>query len=492
MQEQRLVEEKRQYGPVGTGSLSDVVITTGTCAGCERFPSEESSGLRPRLAGSFRRFRVLRDAKVFSWVTGDFDAWNCRSLIGLTSAVLLSTLLVIPATARGADFEPTNGWNGHLFPSYIIATATLKEADTGDDSATDDDGDNEDDEIEVLGDERGLLGVTIEAEEDDQEVTVTISCDAIMEPSVITCTMSEKGKTYTVNPTIKYKYDQLAKQSQTGPVTVTYKVECGDDEEEQSEKLTLRSINDCPYSIAKDGKWTSVRFMFAAYVNEQHPFVDKILREALDTKIVSAFTGYQAHNKTEVYRQAYALWHALSQRDVRYSSITKTVATAETVGSQHIRLLDESINNGQANCVDGSTLFASLLRKIDIEPILVHVPGHCYLAFFLDSEQKELTALETTMIGSEIEGDAIAVKGLEGVAGDDFQTENSWKTFAAAIARGTANLNKFAKEFQDPANQSYKLISVAAARKAGILPIGFHANQKLNESRGRKTDEDEK
>ena len=61
--------------------------------------------------------------------------------------------------------------------------------------------------------------------------------------------------------------------------------------------------------------------MFAAYVNEQHPFVDKMLREALDTGIVNSFTGYQTKNKAEVYRQAYALWNALSKRDVAATAI---------------------------------------------------------------------------------------------------------------------------------------------------------------------------
>jgi hypothetical protein len=291
--------------------------------------------------------------------------------------------------------------------------------------------------------------------------------------------LAKKGDSYLINPTIKYKYDQLGRHFQTGPIVVTYKVESGDDSEEKSEVLTLRTVNDCPYSVAKDGKWTSVRFMYAAYVNEQHPFVDKILREALNTQIVDSFTGYQAKDKKEVYRQAYALWHALSNRDVRYSSITKTVAISETVGSQHVRLLDEAINNGQANCVDGSALLASLLRKINIEPMLVHVPGHCYLAFFLDDEGKELTALETTIIGSAIEGDAVVVRGLENVVDEDAQAANSWKTFAAAIARGTANLKKFEKEFKDPDNYNYKLISIAEARKSGILPIGFLSKQKF-------------
>lgn len=381
---------------------------------------------------------------------------------------LLGILLVVAAVPVYADFEPESGWNGHLFPSYIVATATMKPPETDDDE-----------ESNVLGDRLGLLGVMIEAEEDDQEVTVTITCDAIMAPSTITCTLPEEGETYIIRPKIKYHYDQLARRAQTGPITVTYEVESGEDSEEHSETLTLRSINDCPYSYARGETWTNTRFMFAAYVNEQHPFVDKVLREALDTGIVDSFTGYQANDKAEVYRQAYALWHALSQRDVRYSSITNSVAESDQVGSQHIRLIDESINNAQANCVDGSVLLASLLRKVGIEPILVHVPGHCYLAFCLDEQGKEIVGLETTMIGSSIDGDAAKVKGLEEVVDEDAQAENSWKTFAGAVARGTGNLAKYGKEFKDPANHKYMLISVANARRAGILAIGFQANQKF-------------
>ena len=388
--------------------------------------------------------------------------------------LLLGAVLVGPAALVYAEFEPESGWNGHLFPSYIVATATMKAPETDDEET---DGDEN-----VIGDPLGLLGVSIEAEEDEQEVTVTITCDAIMEPSTITCTLPEAGETYIVRPKIRYRYDQLAGRTQTGPVTVSYEVEVEDDVEEESQTLTLRSINDCPFGLAKDGTWTSLRFMFAAYVNEQHPFVDKMLREALDTGIVNSFTGYQTKNKAEVYRQAYALWNALSKRDVRYSNITSSVAEADSVGSQHIRLIDESINNAQANCVDGSVLMASLLRKVGIEPFLVHVPGHCFLAFCLDEEGKELVGLETTMIGSSIDGDAPKVPGLEEVVDKDAQAENSWKTFVAAIAIGNANLNKHAEEFKDPANHKYMLISVLKARQSGILPIGFHSNQQFRSS----------
>src|SRR5204863_931251 len=102
----------------------------------------------------------------------------------------------------------------------------------------------------------------------------------------------------------------------------------------------------------------------------------------------------------EVYRQVFALWYALTARDLRYSDITTTAGESEIVYSQHVRLLDESVNNAQANCADGSLLMASLLRKIGIEAYHVMVPGHCYLAFALDNEGKNLAALETTLLQS--------------------------------------------------------------------------------------------
>jgi len=372
------------------------------------------------------------------------------------------------ATSARGEFEPETGWNDQLFPSFIIATATIK--------LPDDAVEDHDDE-EVLGDHQGLLGVTLEAPEDDTEVTVTISCDAIMEPSTFSGTLAEGGTTYTIYPKIKYKYDALAKRSQPGPITVTYEVELGDENaEEQTETLTLRSINDCPFTIVEEDGNVDVCFMFAAYVNEQHPYVDKILREALNTKIVDSFTGYQSKDKAEVYRQVYALWHALSQRDLRYSDITTSSAESDSVSSQHVRLIDESINNAQANCVDGSVLLASLLRKVGIEPVLVMVPGHCYLAFYLDPEGKELAALETTLLGSAGDDEPTAIPGVEDVVGEDWADKNSWKTFTAALAIGAADLKKNAAQFKNGEDADYQLIPVIAARKLGILPIAFQAS----------------
>ncbi len=387
----------------------------------------------------------------------------CHCLFAVT---LLAIGSRVSASALGQDsYTPITGWDHQLFPSYLVATGAIRlpqQDEVNEDSA----------EVQVLGDRQGVLGIEIVSPGAETPVTVTILPNAILEESTIEATLDEEGATYRIFPRVRYKYDLLAKHKQSVPIEVTFNVELGEEElEAQTVTLTLRSVNDCPYALAGgDDQSTDISFMFAAYVNEQHPFVDKLLREALDQGIVDSFTGYQSEDSAEVYRQVYALWHALSQRDVRYSNITTSAATNNLVSSQHVRLIDESINNGQANCVDGSVLLASLLRKIDIEPSLVYVPGHCYLAFYLDSENTQLVGLETTLISGAGDSTTRDLPDGEEVVDATWREKDSWITFCAAVAMGNAdmaaNQDKFNKDDPD-----YQVVSIAAARRLGILPI---------------------
>lgn len=385
-------------------------------------------------------------------------------------AFTTALLLTAPFASAQDAYTPIPGWDHQLFPSYLIATATVhlpSEDEVNDDS---------DSGVRVLGDRQGVLGVELTSDEADTDVTVTIMANAVLEESSLDVTLDEEGTTYRIFPRIRYKYDVLAKNKQSVPIEVTFNVTVGDQElESQTVTLTLRSINDCPYAVQiDDGEATDLSFMFAAYVNEQHPFVDKILREALDQDVVNSFAGYQSGDPAEVYRQVYAIWNALSARDVRYSNITTEAATSQAVSSQHVRLIDESINNGQANCVDGSVLIASLLRKIDIEPLLVYVPGHCYMAFYLDAEHTQLIGLETTLIGGAGDDAPRDLPGVDDVVDAETREKGSWATFCAAVAMGNADM----AENKDKFNQDdvdYQVVSIAAARQMGILPIAFDA-----------------
>jgi hypothetical protein len=151
-------------------------------------------------------------------------------------------------------------------------------------------------------------------------------------------------------------------------------------------------------------------------------------------------------------RQVNAIWVALQRRGITYSSITNTTPV-KGVYAQHVRFLDESINMTQANCVDGSVLIASVLKKIEIKTALVLVPGHCYLAFYSYDPAKggKLYGLETTMLGGKSTlSDAI----------------NS-ATFQANLS-----IQKNAAKF-DQENSGFMLVDLGQAREAGIMPIPY-------------------
>ena len=221
------------------------------------------------------------------------------------------------------SYTPIPGWDHQIFPSYLVATATVRLP------AEDEVNEDDDSEIKVLGDKQGVLGVELTSPGAETPVKVTIMSNAILEESTFEGTLDDEGTVYHIFPRVRYDYDRLTKNRQSMPVEVTFSVELGDEHlGEQTVTLTLRSVNDCPYSVFNsEGDATDISFMFAAYVNEQHPFVDKVLREALDEGVVDSFTGYQSGDAAEVYRQVYALWNALSERDVRYSNITTEAAT---------------------------------------------------------------------------------------------------------------------------------------------------------------------
>lgn len=407
----------------------------------------------------------------------------CRNL----SALILGWTVCFSTTTAKAEFTPIAGWDSQLFPSFVVAAAAVrptKEESKEHKSA---------DEIETIGDSHSIFGVELTSDQ-DTNVKVTISCPAFLEPSVQTATLPA-GKTVRVMPKMRYRYDRLAKNHQTVPTTFTYKVEVdGEEPEEKIVSITIRSINDCPYSLKEGDKYVDIGFTFAAYVNEQHPFVDKLLRESLDAGIVTSFTGYQSDDPQEVLRQVYAVWHALSQRDMRYSSITTTAIGSQTVGSQNVRLIEESINNSQANCVDGSVLFASAMRKIGIETFLVMTPDHCYVGFYPRKHRKGTPlALETTMIGGDPADYTEIQTELDEFIDESWHQTPSWRTFAAAVEVGTADYAKHGHTKDvEPTNKHWRqTIYISDCRKAGILPIPFNSTEEYQWMQPAVTDGDD-
>lgn len=206
---------------------------------------------------------------------------------------------------------------------------------------------------------------------------------------------NEANRWINIMPEIPWNYQALTQNFTSTPASVTYRFfDEKDNKIERTQPINYRSINDCVLRYQS----TRMHYLFAAYVQESHPEVDMILKEGLQTGFVNSFSGYQV-DKEGVISQVLAIWRALQLRQFRYSSITERSARdGKDISTQSVRTFDNSIKTSQANCVDGTVMFASILRKIGINTQIITVPGHCYLSVFLNREESSRMFIETTAL----------------------------------------------------------------------------------------------
>lgn len=389
--------------------------------------------------------------------------------------------LLIPTLRAETTFSAWSYTEKDLFPSAIISTATVDwngDEQNAEDKKTEDDDELEEGQIPIFGDENGWLGVKFSGLSEDSEVEIVVSVDGFMKPSKWKGTIdttTEDGEAHVIIKGL-WDYAALHKVNQQQPVNAMFKVSVdGEELDEQNEVCIIKSINDCPFYVLWDEEgenFDDFSWLFAAYVNENHPWVDGILKEAIKSGLVTSFTGYQSGDPEQVMMQVFAIWNVLQRKGIKYSDIS-TTTPSKFVVSQTVRFLDQSIEATQANCVDGSVLMASILQKIGISSYLVMVPGHCFLAFDTGKGEEDITiGLETTMLGND---DLEPVSELANLPEKKLLKgfEASYLTFGNAIETGTASLEEHAEAFEDGSDPNIQLISIQEARKLGIAPIAF-------------------
>ena len=391
--------------------------------------------------------------------------FSSAGLICLSALALLAT-----SVASDAEWEPEIYPDSQIFPSLIIGTAAVK---PGSDVFAVWEGNH-------IGDKQGSIGASVDDIAEGSTVALEVRENDIMRASRVEG-IAEADGTVTIHPKISWKYDKLANVRQTVPIDVTMELKVdGKSRGEKTVTATLRTVNDCLFGVTEPGdeqNYSDYSWLFASYVNENHPWVDQTLKEALDTDIVTSFDDYQSGDPEKVLMQVFAIWNVMQRKGLRYSNVVTTAAETESVGSQHVRLFDESVKAAQANCVDGSVLLAAVLRKIGLDPHLVTVPGHMFLAFSLDDET--MVGLETTMMG-EVDLEKVDEKRLKSFLKFDVEekrNEESWATFEAAIDTGTQALLEASEKF-DGDDSDYQLIDIAAARNLGVLPISSNVGSR--------------
>jgi hypothetical protein len=148
------------------------------------------------------------------------------------------------------------------------------------------------------------------------------------------------------------------------------------------------------------GQWKSMYRYFGAFVTPNQPALMSFLRTAAERHPDKAFVGYQG-NPTKVEPQVRALFEALKQdANIIYVNSILDMHPSQTASAQRVRLPRESLADRQANCIDGTVLFASLLEGVSLSPALVIIPGHAFVAWETWKSSGQWKYLETTRIGT--------------------------------------------------------------------------------------------
>jgi hypothetical protein len=148
------------------------------------------------------------------------------------------------------------------------------------------------------------------------------------------------------------------------------------------------------------GDWTDLTPYYGAWVTPNAPEVMQVLRSATALHPDKAMGGYQV-SPENVTEQVRAVYNALKAQQVEYVHSVLCFGSLKGQYMQRVRLPGESLRNKSANCIDGTVLMASILEAASLNPALVLVPAHAFLAWETWEDSGKWDYLETTMIGSE-------------------------------------------------------------------------------------------
>ena len=273
-----------------------------------------------------------------------------------------------------ATYNPL--FDGQLYPSMLLATNN---------------------QLDTKRPTLNTFSITLTAPADNSVLRVVVDSSALNYVTIFQEILPHHGEEYTFQPSIKWKYDVLRRLRQPGAVDLTFTCYINDEEVDiKNLHLAYRTVNECPLSLYYQGVNHDFRWLFAAYVNEDHPQIEQIITDIMGQGTVRRLNGYQGTERN-VRDQVFAVWYYALDHGITYSSISCTSNPSSRANVQHIRFFDEVYSSRQANCIDACVFFASILRKIGLKPVIFVEPCHAYLGYYTDKGRKNISLLETTI-----------------------------------------------------------------------------------------------
>jgi hypothetical protein len=181
------------------------------------------------------------------------------------------------------------------------------------------------------------------------------------------------------------------------PSQLSIKVSVGSESiYEKSYSITVLPRDTLPMSQRIDADLSSPTPGFiAAWVTPNAKQVDSFLNQA-KKRIDGTFAGEQM----ATFPQVRAIWDELAAQGVSY--VMDPTVLADFGFAQRTRLPAEVLESKNAQCLEGTILFATLLEAIGLEPIIVRVPGHAFVGWKPNARDGakpgDLAFVETTMV----------------------------------------------------------------------------------------------
>ncbi|MBN1640123.1 MAG: hypothetical protein JXA09_02715 [Anaerolineae bacterium] len=213
--------------------------------------------------------------------------------------------------------------------------------------------------------------------------------------------------------------DRVATLTELTRASLNIKVEDLDSDKveiHETHPIWLLARTTAPLSVRdpQSGQWRDMMRYFGAFVTPNAPSLMRFLRTGAQHHPQGRLVGYQG-DESGVTSQVKALFDALkAEGNITYVNSLIDFSPEQGFASQRVRLPRESLETHQANCIDGTVLFASLLEGISLNPAIVIVPGHAFLAWETWRDSGKWKYVETTMIGTH--GFEQACTSAEGTA----------------------------------------------------------------------------
>ncbi len=153
-------------------------------------------------------------------------------------------------------------------------------------------------------------------------------------------------------------------------------------------------------------EYKDFRLHIAAWVTPNIEPVREMLRIARDYYPEGFAFGYPDGVSREkgveiVRRKIEAIYQALQEKgELAYIDSLINFGEIGDQVTQRVKLPRESLKTRSVNCLDCSVLFASLIEAAGMNPAIVFVPGHAFLAWEVWPNSERYECLETMMIGS--------------------------------------------------------------------------------------------